>query len=323
MVDGQALLRRLEAEAERVNGALAGHLTSHVDLIGEVGRHLLLAGGKRLRPALFLWSAELCGGNGSLDTAVIFEYLHAATLLHDDVIDNAGTRRGKRAANVIWDNPAVVLVGDFLLSKSFSLAVATGDLRTLEVLSDTTTAMAEGQVLELIHTGNLDILEDQYLEVIIAKTAVLIQSACRIGAIAARADLSKEEALSAYGLDMGIAFQMVDDALDYAGTAEEFGKPVGKDLKEGKITYPLIHTLKSCGPDEAEFVAGLNRAEDFSEGDFSRLKDLVDRYQGIEATMTRARQYSERARAALEVFEPSEHRDLLSGLADFVVTRRK
>ncbi|MBU0513165.1 MAG: polyprenyl synthetase family protein [Proteobacteria bacterium] len=317
------MLETLERDAERVNAALGDYLDSDVQLIGEVGRHLLLSGGKRLRPVLFLWCSAMCGQEGPLGVSVIFEYLHAATLLHDDVIDNAGTRRGKPAANVLWDNPAVVLVGDFLLAKSFWLAVQSGEMRLLEVLAATTQTMAEGQVLELVYTDRLDLNEDQYRQVIVAKTAVLIQAACIIGGIIAEAGNEWEEALKIYGLEMGIAFQMVDDALDYSGTADEMGKPVGYDLKEGKVTLPLIHTLAQASPKEIQLVEKMTKMVDYGLDEFEELRRIVDKYHGVGFTLDTAREHVRRAREALDVFPETKERQYLVELADYVITRRK
>jgi octaprenyl-diphosphate synthase len=319
----EAMLATLNRDAERVNGALGDYLDSDVALIGEVGRHLLLAGGKRLRPILFLWCSAMCGQEGPLGTSVIFEYLHAATLLHDDVIDNAGTRRGKTAANVVWDNPAVVLVGDFLLAKSFWLAVQSGEMRLLDVLAATTQAMAEGQVLELVYTDRLDVTEDQYRQVIVAKTAVLIQAACVIGGIIGQASDEQEQALKTYGLETGIAFQMVDDALDYGGTSAEMGKPVGNDFKEGKITLPLIHALTQAGPAELDWIKGASLNAEFGPEDFDRLQEIVTKYHGVEHTLAVAAEHSRRAQEALGAFTDGNERQNLLSLAEYVVTRRK
>jgi octaprenyl-diphosphate synthase len=316
-VTTKTMLEALNRDAERVNGALADYLNSDVQLIGEVGRHLLLAGGKRLRPILFLWCSAMCGQEGPLGVSVIFEYLHAATLLHDDVIDNAGTRRGRPAANVIWDNPAVVLVGDFLL------AVQSGEMRLLDVLAATTQTMAEGQVLELVYTGRIDLTEEQYYQVILAKTAVLIEAACVIGGIIGRASAEEEEALKTYGLETGIAFQMVDDALDYSGTSAEMGKPVGNDFKEGKITLPLIHALAQGTPRERESVNKMSLNPEFGPKDFDRLQKIIAKYHGVEHTLEVAAEHSRRAREALAVFPDGPDRQNLEALAGYVVTRRK
>jgi octaprenyl-diphosphate synthase len=247
--DAKSILRELEGEVAAINQALAANLQTHVPFIAQVGRHILLSGGKRIRPLLFLLSARLCGCRGDhlVDFSTIFEYLHAATLLHDDVVDAATVRRGLSTANTIWGNQAVILVGDFLLAKSLSLAVETDRLKVLQVLAHTTTLMAEGEILQLLHTGNLDLTEDQYYEVINRKTAALMAAACQIGAILGGVGEAQEEALRQFGLNLGITFQLVDDILDYTGDEKELGKPVINDLKEGRITLPFIHALAHLG----------------------------------------------------------------------------
>jgi octaprenyl-diphosphate synthase len=317
------MLEALNKDAERVHAALADYMDTDVQMIGEVGRHLLLAGGKRLRPILFLWCSAMSGQEGPLGVAVIFEYLHAATLLHDDVIDNAGTRRGRPAANVVWDNPAAVLVGDYLLSKAFWLAVQSGEMRLLDALATTTQHMAEGQVLELVYTGKLDLAEPAYEQVIIAKTAVLIQAACVIGGIIGRASAEQERALYDYGLQIGIAFQLVDDALDYAGTAAEMGKPVGNDFKEGKVTLPLIHALAQADSGELDMIKKMSLDPEFGQEDLDRLQKKVAKYRGVEHTLEKAAEHSRRAQQALDVFPDGPDRENLKILADYIVTRRK
>jgi octaprenyl-diphosphate synthase len=254
------ILKDLEADIAAINQALGANLQTHVPFISEVGRHILLSGGKRVRPLLFILSARLCGcqGNHLVDFSTIFEYLHAATLLHDDVVDAATVRRGMSTANTIWGNQAVILVGDFLLAKSLTLAVDTDKLKVLKVLAHTTTLMAEGEILQLLHAGNLDLTEEQYFDVTIRKTAALMSAACQIGAILGGVSEAQEEALTQFGLDLGISFQVVDDILDFTGNERQLGKPVINDLKEGRITLPIIHALAHA-----------------SEVDHRRLRDLA------------------------------------------------
>jgi octaprenyl-diphosphate synthase len=254
------ILKDLEADIAAINQALGANLQTHVPFISEVGRHILLSGGKRVRPLLFILSARLCGcqGNHLVDFSTIFEYLHAATLLHDDVVDAATVRRGMSTANTIWGNQAVILVGDFLLAKSLALAVDTDKLKVLKVLAQTTTLMAEGEILQLLHAGNLDLTEEQYFDVTIRKTAALMSAACQIGAILGGVSETQEEALTQFGLNLGISFQVVDDILDFTGNERQLGKPVINDLKEGRITLPIIHALAHA-----------------SEVDHHRLRDLA------------------------------------------------
>jgi octaprenyl-diphosphate synthase len=301
----KSILKELEADVAAINQALVANLQTHVPFIAEVGRHILLSGGKRVRPLLFVLAARLCGcrGNHLADFSTIFEYLHAATLLHDDVVDTATVRRGISTANTIWGNQAVILVGDFLLAKSLSLAVDTDKLKILKVLAHTTTLMAEGEILQLLHAHNLDLTEEQYFEVTIRKTATLMSAACQIGALLGGVSEAQEEALTQFGLNVGISFQVVDDILDFTGDEQQLGKPVINDLKEGRITLPLIHALAHA-----------------SEADHRRLKDLarevrpeiapeilsiLEKYDSLDYARTQARHYTLKAQENLKLFPES------------------
>jgi octaprenyl-diphosphate synthase len=319
------LFKEIQQDIDKVEFHLMENLRSHIPLIGEINRHILVGGGKRVRPLLFVLSARLCGDKGSdaHTLSSIYEYLHAATLLHDDVIDKAATRRGKPAANTVWGNSAAVLVGDFLLSKSFALAVESGNLRLLEVLAQTTTQMAEGMVLELIHTNNLEVDEETYKKILINKTAILISAACQTGAIWGGAGSAEEEALAEYGLDIGIAFQMVDDLLDYEASEQETGKTVANDFKEGKITLPVIQALRRCSPEERLAVDRAAKKAVPEPADIRLVFDLVDRYGGLEYTREKALDYKKQAQDCLKIFPPGKDRQVLMDLADFVVERRK
>ena len=321
----EELLKQIQPDIDKVEFHLMDNLRSHIPLIGEINRHILVGGGKRLRPLLFVLCARLCGDRGdrAYTLSSIYEYLHAATLLHDDVIDKASTRRGKPAANTVWGNSASVLVGDFLLSKSFSLAVESRNLRLLEVLSQTTTQMAEGMVLELIHTNDLDVAEETYKSILINKTAILISAACQTGAIWGGAKGPEEKALADYGLDLGIAFQMVDDLLDYIASEQETGKTVANDFREGKITLPVIETLRRCSPEEHGEISRAAKKKDPDPGDIQVVFDLVDQYGGLEYTRLQAIHHKNRAQEALNIFPSGEDRQVLTDLADFVIERRK
>jgi octaprenyl-diphosphate synthase len=321
----EEIIKRLQVDIDKVDHYLSEHLKSHVPLISEINQHILLGGGKRLRPLLFVLCARLCGRaeEKAYYLSSIYEYLHAATLLHDDVIDNAAVRRGKPAANTLWGNSASVLVGDFLLAKSFALAVDSQSLRLLEVLSRTTTQMAEGMVLELIHSHDLQVEEEAYLQILINKTAILISAACQTGAIWAGASRAEEESLGRFGLDLGIAFQMVDDLLDYTATQKEFGKPVGNDFKEGKITLPLIQTLRTCSPEEREGIKKISRKDPFLDEDFHLLLDLIIKRGGLDYARQKALEYKNRALEGLKKFPESGTRRALLDLTEFVVERRR
>lgn len=317
-------LERLQGDIDKVNHHLMENLRSHIPLIAEINQHILTGGGKRLRSLLFVICARLCGyeGERAYILSSIFEYLHAATLLHDDVIDKAHTRRGKPAANTVWGNSAAVLVGDFLLSKSFTLAVESRKLRLLEVLSATTTQMAEGMVLELIHTDDLAVNEETYRDILINKTAILVSAACQTGAIWGGAPEKEEQALRDYGLDLGIAFQMVDDLLDYIASQEETGKTVANDFKEGKITLPLIHTLSKCSGDEQARIQAISKKVVPDQEEMRLVFDLVRKYRGLEYTREQAERHKYRAVKALEIFPLGRDRKILEELADFVIERR-
>ena len=318
-------LERLQGDIEKVNYYLMENLRSHIPLIAEVNQHILTGGGKRLRSLLFVICARLCGyeGERAYTLSSIFEYLHAATLLHDDVIDKADTRRGKPAANTVWGNSAAVLVGDFLLSKSFTLAVESQKLRLLEVLSSTTTQMAEGMVLELIHTNDLAVAEETYRRILINKTAILISAACQTGAIWGEAPEKEEQALGDYGLDLGIAFQMVDDLLDYIASEQETGKTVANDFKEGKITLPLIYALSKCSAEEQKRIEVLAKKTSPDQKELKPVFELVQKYGGLQYTRERAESHKNRAKKALEIFPPGPDRQILEDLAEFVIARRR
>ncbi len=320
----QDFLTAMDADFNRINHELQAHLKTHVDFISEVGEHILLSGGKRIRPILFVLCARLAGYRGDSEHhfSTLFEYLHAATLLHDDVIDNAEMRRGIQTANLVWGNAAAVLVGDFLYSKSFNVAVEMGDLRILEVLSRTTNRMAEGMVLELIHSHDFNLSLNDYMEVVCSKTAVLMSAACRIGGMMGSLTEDEVDRLGEYGLELGIAFQIVDDALDYSLTEQEFGKPVGKDVEEGKITLPLLHTLNSCTPAEHEHLVSLCDRDTYTREHLSEIISVVNRYGGVDYSMNTARGHVERALSHLEGFPESSGRRRLLELAEFVLERR-
>jgi octaprenyl-diphosphate synthase len=317
----KSILKDLEKDLAAINQALAANLQTHVPLIAEVGRHILLSGGKRVRPLLFILSARMCGcrGNHLSDFSTIFEYLHAATLLHDDVIDAASLRRGASTANTIWGNQAVILVGDFLLAKALSLAVTTDKLKILKVLSHATTLMAEGEILQLLHAGNLHITETDYFEVITRKTAILMSAACQIGAILGGAPPAQEEALSQMGLNLGIAFQVVDDILDYAGDETEMGKQVCADLREGRVTLPLIHALAQALPADRERLAAI--AQDLTPESASELRSLLEKYGSLEHSRNVARAYTLKAQENLETFPASLEKSYFAAITEELLAR--
>jgi octaprenyl-diphosphate synthase len=300
-------------------------LQSDVPLIRKVGEYVLSSGGKRIRPALVLLAARLCGYHGkrAVPLASVVEFIHTATLLHDDVVDSANLRRGIPSANTLWGNEASVLVGDFLFSKSFSLMVVDGDLRILKVLADATTVIAEGEVLQLVCTSDLEMTVERFIEVVRCKTAILLSAACEVGAILGEVSTEQRRAMAAYGMELGVAFQLMDDTLDYTASEEDFGKSIGHDLEEGKITLPLIHTLKNCSALERELIGSVVEKELLSDEDFASVFRLVHRYGGIEHTVATACSHIALCKKELEIFPPSPCREALAELADYVVTRVK
>ena len=321
----EAALALIGEDLKNVELQFKKDLQSDVPLIRKVGEYVLSSGGKRIRPALPLLSAKLSGyrGDRHVPLASVIEFIHTATLLHDDVVDNANLRRGLASANTLWGNEASVLVGDFLFSKSFSLMVADGDLAVLKVLSAATTIIAEGEVLQLVSTSDMDLTEERYIDVVKCKTAILLSAACEAGAILGKASPEREAALRDFGLGLGIAFQLMDDTLDYVASQEQFGKSIGHDLEEGKITLPLIHMLRNCTPGERKQIEEIIEKDALEDDDFDTAIGLVHQYGGIEYTVERARQYIVEAKTLLDIFPPSREKDALLGLSDYVVTRVK
>ncbi len=320
-----SVLVLLDADLRRVEAQFKQDLTSEVALIRKVGEYVLASGGKRLRPMLLLLAARLAGyrGDAHIGLASVVEFIHTATLLHDDVVDGAVLRRGNASANSVWGNEASVLVGDFLFAKSFSIMVRGGNLRVLQALADATTQMAEGEVLQLVGTCDLEMDEPRYLTVVENKTAILIAAACRVGGILGQIDREQEEALAAFGLELGIAFQLMDDALDYIADQDEFGKAKGHDLAEGKMTLPLIHAVQQCTGEERARVGEIIEGEELAAADLNFVVGLIDRYRGIDYTRSRAGELVESAKARLAIFAPCREREALLTLADYVVNRRK
>ena len=323
----QDFLDRVRPYKKRAEERLEANLKSPLELVREVGRHILLSGGKRLRPILFLLSVELCGKGREYDRySSIFEYLHCASLLHDDVIDEAETRRGGQVASRRWGNPTAILVGDHLFARSLALASEAEKPRMIAVLSECIARLAEGQILELMRQGDLQTPYETYLEIITAKTAVLLSASTQVGAIIAASgradDPAREEALQGYGMELGVAFQMIDDLLDWAGEEALVGKPLGQDLKEGKATLPWIHTLEQASPTQRrELLARAGRGG-FGPDDLAWIKARVEESGGLTACLDKALEYKDRAKARLEIFPDSPARELLAELADYVCRRR-
>ncbi len=321
----QAALNIIGEDLINVELQFRKDLESDVPLIRKVGEYVLSSGGKRVRPALLLLAARLCGyqGDKAVPLASVVEFIHTATLLHDDVVDSANLRRGLASANTLWGNEASVLVGDFLFSKSFSLMVGVGSMDILRVLSDATTVIAEGEVMQLLCTGEIDLSEERYIGVVRSKTAILMSAACEAGAILGGASPERQKALAEFGMSLGIAFQLMDDTLDYIATEEDFGKSIGHDLEEGKITLPLIHTLRQCSSAERSAIEAVVEKDEMTMDDFCHVSGLVKQYGGITYTVDTARRYIDECRSQLAAFETTPVTVALLGLAEYVVTRNR
>jgi len=318
------ILPMVEKDLKEIEIALADNLNPYLDLVSDVAGHILFAGGKRLRPLLMVLSARICGYEGDYDKifSTTFEYLHAATLLHDDLVDGAKLRRGKPVANSIWGNSTAVLVGDFLLARGLSIAAATGKLKVIKVIAGVTESMSQGEIHQLMRKGALDLTEEEYMEIIRRKTAVLFEGACRISAYIANASKREERAVSGYGYNMGMAFQMADDLLDYTLDTRALGKEVGADLKEGKLTLPVIYALKEADRNDRLRMKAIIQNKTFSVRDFKLLIKLLEKYGGIAYTKERAKNHIEKAKKTLLVFKPSKTRRILEYIADYALSRK-
>ena len=306
-----------------VNGVIIGNMQSPVMLISELAAHIVAAGGKRLRPMLTLGAARLCGYTGKrhIDLAACVEFIHTATLLHDDVVDDSELRRGAATANAVWGNKPSVLVGDFLFSRAFQMSVADGSLRVLGILADTAATLAEGEVMQLTTSNDTETSEDAYLKVITAKTAALFAAACQLGAVVAERSAAEEEALRSFGLNLGIAYQLVDDALDYGALQSDLGKTVGDDFRDGKITLPVVLAFRRGDDEERAFWRRTMEEEEQEDGDFARAMALLTRHDTIADSVERARHYSAMARDALGLFPPSDVKDAFLAVVDFCTDR--
>jgi len=317
------ILMQVKHDLEEIEIALEQNLNPYLDLVSQIAGHILFSGGKRLRPLLMVLSARICGYDGDYDKifSTIFEYLHAATLLHDDLVDEATLRRGKPVANSIWGNAATVLVGDFLLARSLAIAAETKQPDVIKVVSGITENMSQGEIHQLMRKGSLDLTEAEYMEIIKRKTAVLFQGTCRAGALIANVSQTKETALSDYGFNLGIAFQMVDDLLDYTLDTATLGKEVGADLKEGKLTLPVIYSLKSADEKDRIRMENIIKNKNFSVNDFKTLIRMINKYGGQLYTQNLATEYVQNATEALAVFEHSKTKEVLLMIADYTLSR--
>lgn len=319
-----APLLELTGEAMgKVNEIILSHAGSDVEMIPELALHLINSGGKRLRPMLTIAAAQMFGYDGGhhITLAATVEYMHTATLLHDDVVDDSDMRRGRKTARLLWGNEASVLVGDFLLGQAFRMMVEVGSLDALKVLSDAAAIIAEGEVWQLAASKNTATTEDEYLAVINAKTAALFSAAAEVGAIVAGRPKEEWAAMRSYGTNLGLAFQLVDDALDYAGEAGKLGKSVGDDFREGKITLPVVLAYRRGDEAERAFWARTLQEGENSDDDLARAIAMMKRHGTIDDTIARARHYGAIARDALAIFPASKHRAALEEAIEFCISR--
>jgi octaprenyl-diphosphate synthase len=317
------LFEPVREDLEAVEIEFARQVQSQVHVIPEIGNYLLKSGGKRVRPAVLLMSARLCGYSGprAIMNAAVVEFIHTATLVHDDIIDDADVRRGRKAVHSQWGNDVTVLAGDFLYIKSMAMALTQDTLDIVRMLCDVTLRMIEGELYQLTKNGVVDLSEDEHFEIIKRKTAYLFGGCAQIGGMLGEVGAEKEQALREYGFSLGTMFQLIDDLLDFTGAAEALGKPIGGDLREGKITLPIIHLLGKGGPEASDLIRNAVRDRDISVENWARLKALMAEHRSIEYAYGRAVEFGEAAKRQLRQFVPSQEREALMGLADFVLLR--
>jgi octaprenyl-diphosphate synthase len=318
----ERLAALLAEDLAAVDALIHQHMASPVGVIPNLAAHLIDAGGKRIRPLITLASARLLGGGGDgpRKLAAAVEFIHSATLLHDDVVDVSSMRRGKQAANLVWGNSASVLVGDFLFARSFNLMVETGDIQVLDILARAASVIAEGEVMQLAAANDAETTRERYMAIVSAKTAALFAAAAKAGAVAAGRPGLEAAALEIFGRELGLAFQLVDDALDYGGASAAMGKNVGDDFREGKVTLPVIYARDAGDDAERAFwrrVMGGERSEE----DFPRALSLLRRHNAVARTVADARAHADAARAALAALPSNAYSETLSDLAAFVVER--
>ncbi|MGO4387205.1 polyprenyl synthetase family protein [Microvirga sp. 2YAF29] len=319
----EKLVSLVASDMERVNAMILSRTGSEVTMIPEVANHLISSGGKRLRPMLTLATAGLSAyeGDGHVKLAAAVEFMHTATLLHDDVVDESDMRRGKIAARIKWGNEASVLVGDFLLGQAFRMMVEVGSLRALDILSAAATVIAEGEVMQLAAAKNTETTEDEYLAVIRGKTAELFAAACEVGPVIAGRPKAEQAACRSYGMNLGIAFQLVDDALDYGGKAATLGKNVGDDFREGKITLPVVLSFRRGTDEERAFWKRVLERSEIEDADLEQAISIMRRHKALEDTVDRARHYGAMARDALALFPSSPMKQALLDTVDFCIAR--
>ena len=317
------LFEPVRGDLEAVEREFARQVQSQVHVIPEIGNYLLKSGGKRVRPAVLLMSARLCGytGDRAVLNASVVEFIHTATLVHDDIIDGADLRRGRLAVHSRWGNDVTVLLGDYLYIKSMAMALTHDTLDIVRLLCDVTLRMIEGELYQLTKNGDADITEEEHFEIIRRKTAFLFGGSAQIGGMLGNVTPEQQEALREYAFNLGIAFQVVDDLLDFTGDAAALGKPIGADLREGKMTLPLIHLLRHGHPAAERIVKDIITTRAVEEQQWNDLLQILNEHRSIDYAFRRAEEFAERARKPLSAFPPSSERDALLALPDYVVSR--
>jgi octaprenyl-diphosphate synthase len=320
---GREIFDLVRSDLQKVEEEFCADSVSAVEPISEIAEYLQVSGGKRLRPALVLLSSKMCGYQDYpvIRLSAVVELIHTATLVHDDIIDGAETRRGRPSANHRWGNHMSVLAGDWLYMQAFNVALAERNFKILDLLIGVTQVMVEGELLQLTHLHKLDVSEEAYLELADRKTAMLFSTCLRLGAVLAARSEEEELKLGSYGLNLGMAFQLIDDILDFTSSEEILGKPVGSDLREGKATLPLIYLLQKCTPAEAAKVSQVLTEGSYRSVPLSEVMDLFDRYGSLGAARDKARQFADTAKHCLDIFPESQYKDALRSLADFIVER--
>jgi octaprenyl-diphosphate synthase len=322
-VTPQDIFKLVEGGLAEVERELARQASSNVQLIEHIGRYIQDSGGKRVRPALLLLSSQLCGyeGPASYRLGAVVELIHAATLVHDDIIDDAKVRRGRASVNAEWGNEITVLMGDWLYMTSFNLALGERHFEILDILTEVTRKMIEGELIQLSLNGTLDVTEEQHLEISMRKTAFLFSACARIGGILGNSSARERAQLAEYGLSIGIAFQLVDDVLDLTSTESTLGKPVVSDLKEGKLTLPLIYLMRDGQPEHRDLVRTVLRENGFGTVHKEAILELVQRYGTAERALDKAHAYARRAKECISAFPACEARDALLAIPDYIVAR--
>ena len=320
---GREIFELVRSDLQKVEEEFNQQSVSDVPAITEIGQYLQVSGGKRLRPALVLLSSKLCDFDGpeAIRLGAVVELIHTATLVHDDVIDGADTRRGRPSTNSRWGNHMSVLAGDWLYMQAFNIALAERNFKILDVLIGLTQVMVEGELLQLTLLRKLKLTEDEYFELSYRKTACLFSASLRLGAILGGKGEEVEMKLGSYGINLGLAFQLVDDLLDFVSSEEKLGKPIGSDLREGKVTLPLIYLLQRCRPEETEKISRVLEEGGFHSVQFFEILELMEHYGALQAAREKARKIAEQAKAALESFPESPYKDALRSLPEFILER--